>query len=371
LRGRPVLVGDPGARGVVSTASYEARPYGVGSAMPMAQARKRCPDAVIVRPRFDAYMEASRLIREVFDRFSPLVEPLSIDEAFLDMSGTASLLGPPEQIGRDLKEQVRAATQLCVSVGMAPCKYVAKVASDLCKPDGLLVVRPEEVRGFLAPLPVSRLWGVGPKTQPRLTRIGLETLGDVASADPRFLEAELGSLGPHIHRLALGDDPRPVIAEHEAKSIGWERTLEQDVRGEEAILPHLRRAADEVARRLRAEGLEARGLRIKLKTRDFVLHTRQCRLPQTTDSAPYLYEAAGRLLGEAMPALPVRLIGMAAFDLDDGSAPRQQSLFTDEKRGRRSRLDQALDAIDERFGRGAVQRASELGDRTDEDEGSE
>ena len=332
--------------------------------MPMALARKKCPEAIVVPPRFDAYVAASRKVREVFDRFSPLVEPLSIDEAFLDLTGSRNLLGPPEEVGRRIKAEVREATGLAVSVGIAPCKYVAKVASDVGKPDGLLIVALDEVLDFLSPLPISRLWGVGPKTAPRLLELGLTTIGEVAAADPGRLEAELGELGVHISRLARGDDPREVVPDREAKSVGWERTLDVDVRGEEAILPHLRRSADEVAWRLRREGLRAMGVRLKLKSSDFVLHTRQCRLRLASDTADDLFAACKRLMPEVNLALPMRLIGLAAFDLVDSSAPEQQDLFLGSGRKKRSKLDQALDEIDQRFGRGSVQRASEVGART-------
>lgn len=359
LRGRPVIVGGPGPRGVVATASYEARSFGVGSAMPMSVARRRCPEGIIVPPRFDAYAAASRKVREVFDRFSPLVEPLSIDEAFLDLTGTRSLLGAPADVARRIREEVREATGLAVSVGVAPCKYVAKVASDIAKPDGLLVVPAEEVLAFLAPLPVSRLWGVGPKTEPRLRELGLETLGQVAACDQALLESRLGSLGTHIHALARGDDPRAVIPEHEARSMGWERTLDEDVSGEAAIMPHLRRSADEVARRLRKDGLRASGVRIKLKSRDFFLHSRQARLAVPADSAEDLLATAERLLAEVDLSLSFRLIGLAGFDLSSSRTPVQGDLFLTRTRERRSELDRTLDAIDARFGHGAVRRASE------------
>jgi DNA polymerase-4 len=212
LRGRPVLVGPPSSRGVVLTASYEARPYSVGSAMPMARARRLCPDAVIVPPRFDRYQEVSATIMEVFSNFSPDVEALSLDEAFLDMTGSEQLFGDPESMGRQLKSAIRDVTGgLTASVGLSASKYVAKVASAFQKPDGLTVVPPEDATAWLAPLPVSRLWGAGPKTQRRLHDLGLYTIGDVASADVRFLSAKLGRAGTHFHTLAQADDPRPVI----------------------------------------------------------------------------------------------------------------------------------------------------------------
>lgn len=247
LRGRPVLVGPRSARGVVLTASYEARPYGVGSAMPMAKARRLCPNAVIVPPRFDRYQEVSRTILRVFSDFSPEVEALSLDEAFLDMTGAEQLFGDPQSMGRRLKDAVREATGgLTASVGLSANKYVAKVASACQKPDGLTLVPPVEARAWLAPLPVSWLWGAGPKNQTRLFQIGLRTIGEVAEADPDFLFAKLGKVGLHFHALAHAEDCRPVIGGRSSKSIGSERTLEKDVSEKSLIKAHLRQSADAI-----------------------------------------------------------------------------------------------------------------------------
>jgi DNA polymerase-4 len=211
LRGRPILVGPPSSRGVVLTASYEARPYGVGSAMPMAKARRLCPTAMIIPPRFERYQEVSRMIMRVFSDFSPDVEALSLDEAFLDMTGSEQVLGDPKSIGRRLKTAIRETTGgLTASVGISATKYVAKVASACRKPDGLTVVPPEEAKAWLAPLPVAWLWGAGPKTQVHLHHLGLQTIGEVARADPQFLFAKLGSAGLHFHTLAQAEDPRPT-----------------------------------------------------------------------------------------------------------------------------------------------------------------
>jgi DNA polymerase-4 len=231
LRGRPLLIGPPSDRGVVLTASYEARPYGVGSAMPMAKARRMCPNAVIIPPRFDRYQEVSATIMGVFADFSPDVEALSLDEAFLDMTGSEQLFGDPESIGRRLKTAIREATGgLTASVGLSATKYVAKVASACQKPDGLTVVAPDKAKTWLAPLPVSWLWGAGPKTQARLHCLGLHAIGDVADADPQFLSAKLGSAGLHFYTLAQAEDPRPVLGRRTSKSIGSEHTLDKDVR---------------------------------------------------------------------------------------------------------------------------------------------
>jgi len=359
LRGKPVLVGGTGRRGVVSTASYEARPFGVGSAMPMAEARRRCPQAIVLPPRFERYQEVSERIMGVFDAHSPLVEPLSLDEAFLDMTGSEGLFGPPRSMAESIKRAVTEATAgLTVSVGVATTKFVAKVASDYQKPDGLTLVPEGAWRRFLWPLSVTRLWGVGPKSVERVRALGLETIGDVAEASPRRL-APLGSLGDHILALSRAEDPREVVPERQAKSIGAEMTLEKDVRGAEQIRPHLRRAATEVGRRLRDAGLDARGLRIKLKTAEFRLLTRQCRLGKRTSSTQTLLEAAEALLGELDVDRPFRLVGLAAFGLEERAAPVQTELFPDAKEGRREELDRALDSLEARFGKDVVRRGDD------------
>jgi len=359
LRGRPVIVGHPGARSVVTTASYEARPFGVGSAMPMAKAMRLCPEAVVVPPRFRRYQEISRKVMEVFARFSPRVEALSLDEAFLDLTGAEGLFGPPEQVARRIKAEVREATGLTVSVGVSTTKFVAKVASDFRKPDGLTVVPPDRVLAFLHPMQVGRLWGVGKKAEERLRRLGLRTIGDVARASRSFLEAELGSLGLHLHQLAQGIDPREVIPDREAKSIGAEETLEKDVIGAAAIRPHLLAAADKVAMRLRKAGLGARGVRVKLKSADFQIHTRQTTLPRQVETAAPIYEAALRLLPSFPLDRPWRLVGITAFDLGD-PAPSQGDLFATPVERKQSNLERALDDVRARFGAAAVRRASEL-----------
>ena len=362
LRGKAVLVGGTGPRGVVSTASYEARPFGVGSAMPMALARRRCPHAIVLPPRFERYHAVSRVVMETLGAFSPLVEPLSLDEAFVDMTGCEALFGGPREMGETVRRAVFEATALTVSVGASATKYVAKVASDRRKPDGLTVVGPDEVAGFLHPLPIDRLWGVGPRTRSRLKARGLDTVGDVAATPPATLERWLGSLGAHVHALAHGRDERPVVPEREARSIGSENTLDSDVTGEAAIRPWLLRAADTVARRLRAEGLAARGVRVKLRTADFRLHTRQALLAGATHATRPIVEAAESLLHEFDLRAPVRLVGVAAFELRDGgdAEVHQLDLFDTPRREHDERLDRTLDVVHKRFGEGALTRARHL-----------
>ena len=359
LRGRPILVGSPSHRGVVLTASYEARPYGVGSAMPMAQARRKCPDALVIPPRFDRYQQVSRMIMSAFADFSPDVEALSLDEAFLDMTGSEELFGGPESIGRRLKTAIRDVTGgLTASVGLSSTKYVAKVASAFRKPDGLTVVPPEGAKAWLAPLPVSRLWGVGPKTQDRLQQLGLLTIGSVAEADPRFLSAKLGSAGLHFHTLAQAEDPRPVLGSRMSKSIGSESTLDRDVSEKADIKFHMRRSADLIGRRLRKKNYLASGVGLKLKTVNFQLISRRHRLSEPTDIAERLYSIAVDLLEHVDHRGPFRLIGLVAYDLVGSDDLAQPGLFN--TLGRRRQLEVALDRLADRFGINVVQRAEDL-----------
>jgi DNA polymerase-4 len=361
LRGRPVLVGSPSGRGVVCTASYEARPFGVGSAMPMVEARRRCPGAIVVEPRGERYAAISETVMETFARFSPLVEPLSLDEAFLDLTGCLGSNEAPATAGERLRAAVREATGgLTVSVGIAPSKYVAKVASDHRKPDGLTVVPPGQVEAFLHPLPITRLWGVGPRGAERLRALGLHTIGDVAGVPADELAASLGHLGAHISSLARGSDPREVVATREARSVGAEMTLATDIEGPEAVLPHLRRVADRVARRLRASQLLAGAVRVKLKTSSFRLRSRQCRLIAPADGAETLLRAGRALLREFPYDEPMRLVGLAAFDLRGGGGVEQQLLFGGDERQQQRRVDQVLDRVHDRFGREALRRGSDL-----------
>ncbi len=363
LRGRPILVGSPGGRGVVLTASYEARPYGVGSAMPMAEAQRRCPDALVVPPNFERYQAASKAIMGVFRDFSPDVEPLSLDEAFLDMSGATHIFGSPKDMGRQIQEAVFEATRgLTVSVGLSGTKYVAKVAGAIRKPNGLTAVPQNEAKAFLAKLPVSRLWGAGPKTVARLERLGFLRIGDLARADPNDLTRQLGSMGQHFYRLAHAQDPRRVQRSRRMKSIGSERTLATDVVTLSTIKLHLRRSAENVGERLRKKRLLACGVRIKLKTKRFQLRSRQTKLVKPTDVSCELYEAGVRLLDELEHREAYRLVGMAAFDLATANAPMQLDLFN---HGARRRLETTIDGLTARFGPGILCRAADLEDGRD------
>ena len=315
LRGRPVAVGGAAGRGVVCAASYEARPFGVRSAMPMAQARQLCPDLVVVPTRFEAYREASAAVHAVFRRHTALVEPLSLDEAYLDV--TEPLVGPPGGIrtARAIRAEIFAATGLTASAGVSFCKFLAKVASDLDKPDGLSVILPGEARAFLAALPVERFHGVGPATARRLHALGIATGADLQMRSETDLRAALGKTGAWLARVAHGVDDRPVRPHRVRKSVGVERTFERDVRPD-ALAERLVPVADELARRLEGHGLAARTLTLKLKTARFVQTTRAASLLSPVASAEALLETATLLLRRpAPPEAPLRLVGITASAL--------------------------------------------------------
>lgn len=360
LRGRPVIVGGR-HRGVVLAASYEVRPFGVRSAMPMAHALRLAPrDVVVVRPRFEAYVAASERLHEIFSSVTDLIEPLSLDEAFLDVTGSRALFGEPEAIARTLRQRIRDELHLPASAGVAPVKFVAKIGSDLAKPDGLRVVSPGESRRFLAPLSVARLWGVGPATHQRLAALGLATIDDIARRERDELVRSLGPPGAHLHDLSHGIDPRPVTPDRDAKSIGAEDTFAEDLSARAELLPHLHAQALRVARRLRRSGRVARGVVLKLKTHDFELRTRRTTLRAATDDGQVLYDAVATLLSredELGALVPMRLAGVSAVLLE---APTVQPGLFDAGARRATKLNGALDAIADRFGVGAVRPADVL-----------
>ncbi len=358
LRGKPILVGPQSHRGVVLTASYEARRFGVGSAMPVGEARRLCPDAIMVSPRFERYQEISEQVMDIFGDFSPYVEAISLDEAFLEMSGASHFFGDPRSIGMKIKQAVREATRLNISVGVSGTKYVAKVASAHNKPNGLTVVPPNEARAWLAPQPVNKLWGVGKKTTPKLNAIGLHTIGDIQNADIRFLKHHLGSAGTHFYDLAHARDPRRVERGRTAKSIGSDRTLSKDVSSREDIEMHLRRSAERIARRVRKKDYVAGGIRIRLKTTKFEMLSRQKQFRKPVDTAEAFLAAARQLLDEFDHPGPFRLVGMAAFNLSWRNGPKQLDIFED---SRRRKLEVTMDDLAERFGKDVVMRAADIG----------
>ena len=364
LRGKPVMVGGTGGRGVISAASYEAREFGVHSAMPTYEARRRCPQGVFLPGSMRKYGEESKRIFEIFRRFTPVVQGVSLDEAFLDLTGTERLLGPAAEVGRKLRSAVREEADLPISVGIAPVKMVAKIASDAAKPDGLLEVKPEDVRAFLEPLPVRRIWGVGPVAEQRLARRGFATVGDLVRCDPERLRRALGPWGVEIARLGRGRELSEVEPYREPVSYSEENTFGSDVSDRERLESTIIAHAESVARRLRNDGLLARTVVLKLKLarrvaegpRGFPLWTRRVTLPEPTDDGEAISRAASAQLTRAALTEPIRLLGVGVTNLEPRER-EQLSLFeaSDGDR-RRSKLNHALDEIADRFGSGAVRR---------------
>lgn len=328
LQGRPVVVGGPAdGRGVVAAASYEARRYGIHSAMPSREASRRCPHAVFLRPDMARYREASREVFAIFHEVTDLVEPLSVDEAFLDVTDNHLGLVHGVEVARWLRREIKARTGLTASAGVAPSKLVAKIASDQDKPDGLTVVPPSRVRSFLRPLPVTRLWGVGPRMAERLRVLGLRRIGDVADADPKGLEEALGRMGPMLHRMARGDDPRPVRPRRARKSRGAERTFSEDVADRGVMTTRVVELAERVAEGLRKASQSARTVTLKVRYADFTTVTRAHTLPEPTDEPGVVAAAAVSLLDRTdVDAHPVRLLGVSVSGLEDGGR-RQLTLF--------------------------------------------
>ncbi len=363
LRGQPVLVGARSRRGVVTAASYEARPTGVRSAMSMVEALRRCPDAVVVPPRRARYTELSGRVFEVFRRYTPLVEGLSVDEAFLDVTGSRSLFGEGPEIARLIKDDVRSEIGLTGSAGVASNKFVAKIASDLDKPDGLTVVPVGGEAEFLAPLPLERMWRVGPKARVRLRAASLQTIGDLARSDLRTLEQLLGSWGPVARELARGIDERLVVVGAPPKSLGSESTFEEDLTTNDALLKPILRQSMQVADRLVNRGLWAQVVTLKLKYGDHRIRTRQARLPRAVSDTDSIFQAASELLSrfEAIEH-GVRLTGVSVSSL---TREPDAELFPDVERERRERLAATTGALRARFGTAGVTRASLIADPLD------
>ncbi len=359
LAGKPPIIGHRGKRGVVSTCSYEARKSGVRSAMPSVTAERLCPQAIWLPGRMDLYVRVSRAIRRLMEEISPAVEPLSIDEAFLDLTGIARDLEEGREIARQLKERIRKEQRLTASAGVAPNKFLAKVASDLEKPDGLVVLPLEEVPARLHPLPVERLWGVGPRTAEHLRAASIRTIGDLLKIPPAELERCVGaSAARHLLTLARGEDDRPVETGREAKSISEERTYGTDLTDPDEIDRALLERSEGVARELRRCGLVGRTVQIKVRTGDFTTWTRERTLPEPTDLPEVIVAAARRLFREKirLRGKGVRLLGVGVSTLEpEGGLPA--TLFPDPAEERARRLARAADAVRDRFGEEAVKRA--------------
>lgn len=363
LVGKPVIVGGtPEGRGVVAAANYEVRRYGVHSAMPAATAKRLCPHAVVLRPRMSYYAEISEQIRAIFGRYTPLVEPLSLDEAFLDVAGTEKLFGPPAELGQRIKREIQDELQLPASVGVAPNKFLAKIASDLDKPDGFVVVETGREQAFLDPLPISRLWGVGRATGGELQKLGVQTIGQLRQLSAKLLSEQFGKHGEHLWKLAHGIDDRRVVPDREAKSISHETTFETDIADMETLRAWLLHLTEQVAARLRRHGLRGTTVQIKVRYADFHTITRAHSLRQSTNVTNEIWNAASQLLTDRLPnrMLRIRLLGVDVSGFGTGER-RQQSLFGQSEADDLRRLDESVDRIRERFGREGLSRGSELG----------
>lgn len=361
LKGLPVVVGWAGARGVVTSASYEARAFGIRSAMPSAQARARCPHAIFIAPDMKAYAEASRDVMAVFRDFTPLVEPLSVDEAFLDVSGAQRLFGSPAQIGAAIRARMVQQHRLTCSIGVAPNKFLAKLGSARAKPDGMIVIPVDKQLEFLHPLPISALWGVGKRTEEALRRLGLSTVGDVAQASQGLLRAAVGqALAAHLSQLAWGRDSRRVSTERIDKSLGSETTFETDVDNADALRRTVLWLSQQVASRARSAGTAGRTVSVKLRFADFRTITRSRTLSGPTDVAHEIFHTAWELCEAARGGEKLRLVGVRLEGLleTSGTAGPARQLALDEPEHGWRDAEVAADAVAKRFGNGAVRPAS-------------
>jgi len=359
LVGKPVIVGGAaGGRGVVAAANYESRKFGVHSAMATATALRLCPHAIIIKPRIDFYAQVSKQIRAIFADYTPLIEPLSLDEAFLDVRGSAALFGSAVVIGKLIQTRVRDELKLVASLGIAPNKFVAKIASDLQKPAGFVVVEAADVQPFLDPLPISRLWGVGKVTGQQFARYGLRTIGQLRALPQQQVHDLLGNAAEHFWKLAQGIDDRAVVPDREAKSISHETTFGEDIREDETLRGWLAELVEQVARRLRQYDLKGRTVEIKVRYADFQTVTRSFTLREPTNITSELWQAALALYDKkiANQHPPVRLLGFGVHGISEADQPRQQELFGEEKRGRERQIDSIADQIVAKFGKQSINR---------------
>jgi DNA polymerase-4 len=360
LRGKPVIVGGAGDRGVVAAASYEVRRFGVHSAMPTREALRRCPDAICVRPRIGHYSDVSQQIFAVFHEFTPLVQGLSLDEAFLDVTASLGALGSAEHIAREIKRRIRERTELTASVGVAPNKLVAKIASDLRKPDGLVIVLPGEVTGLLDPLPIRKLFGLGAKTAPKVEALGIHTLGDLRQAAPSRLRPIFGRYTERLQQRAAGIDDRPVVPDEDEKQISAEETFAADVSEPARLHAEINRLADRACSRLRARKLAGGCVTVKIRRGDFTTYTRQRAFEPRTQETRVVARIAGELLDAFLASQPraaLRLLGVGVSDLGEEV---QADLFADPGSTRNRQLDSAVDAIRQKFGSVALRPASAI-----------
>jgi DNA polymerase-4 len=360
LRGKCVIVGGTTNRGVVSTASYAARKYGVHSAMPIFQAKQICPQGIFMPPRFERYKEVSVTVMSLLKDFTPLVEPVSIDEAYMDISDCDKLHGSPAEIGASIKEIIKATVKLTCSVGIAPIRFLAKIASDMDKPDGLTVILPAEVPSFIDALPIQKVPGVGKKTGVQFSLLGIQTLGDVKKFPEKLIRDRFGKYGKRLLELAAGIDDTPVSPSSRHKSVSSEQTLSQDTRNRQSLDKYLLKHSQDVAKQLRKMGMRAKTITLKLKHADFKQITRSTTLTAPIQSSDKIFLEASRLLTDYPLQKQVRLIGVGVSSLVSRELPVQLSLFDETKKKDEhwEKIDQTIDTITQRFGKNAVKRAS-------------
>jgi len=360
LKGKCVIVGGQSNRSVVSAASYEARNYGIKSAMPIFMAKQKCPEGVFILPRMKRYKEVSKEIMKLLCDFSPLVEPVSIDEAYIDITGGERLLGSPEQLGMQLKRKIKKKVNLTCSVGIAPNKFLAKIASDMNKPDGLFIIKPDEAYEFIKLLPINKVPGVGKKTGSHLEKLGITTLGDVKNCQDKTLFNRLGKFGKRLVELSACIDNSPVKPFTQRKSISTEHTLAEDTRDLESLKIFLLKHSDDVGRELRRLKIKAKTITLKLKHSDFKQITRSTTIDNPTQSSKTIYSTACRLLLKYRLKTKIRLIGVGVSGFVPSAIPFQMELFErKEKKGNNwEKVERAVDTIIEKFGKDAVRRAT-------------
>ncbi|QDT92414.1 DNA polymerase IV [Gimesia algae] len=372
LQGQPIIVGGRAEhRGVVSAANYPARKFGVHSAMPMKTARQLCPQAHFFPVRMSDYAEVSQALQKIFRKYTPLVEPLSLDEAFLDVSGSQLLFGNGREIASAIRLEVRQSLQLIASVGVAPNKFLAKIASDADKPDGLVVVEPDKIQEFLDPLPVSRVWGIGKVATQRFNRLGIQTIAQLRVLEPKILTELFGEQGLHLKNLSQGVDDRAVVPERQAKSISRETTFTSDVTDPEILRTILTGLVEDVARRLRKNNLRGKTIQLKIRYDDFSTFTRSITVSQPTDLTREIEQSALQMLDQKLPERPlsIRLIGVGVTGFQSGSQ-HQKSLFDEEDQQKFSRLDQVKDQIASRFGSNSITRGNRISSEDSQEETS-
>lgn len=356
LRGLPVIIGGrPDQRGVVSTCSYAARKYGVHSAMPLTEAYRRCPQGIFLPGDMAKYQTASRQVFAIFHRFTPLVEPISIDEAFLDLTGCTNLFGDPLTIAGRIKQLIKEEVGITASAGIAHNKFLAKIASELEKPDGLVWIKPDQIKGVLHPLPIGRLWGVGPKTADKLTTLGIKTVGDLAHFDQNLLSRATGrALASHLQQLAAGQDERPVLPGTDIKSMGHEHTFPQDTSDLEQVLAILLHLSEKVGRRLRRAGMFGRTVALKLRYHDFTTLTRHTSLDEPTNLDQIIYQTGKGLFMRTYNGQPIRLIGISLQNLSRESIQQLSFLGAQAELEKRERMAQVMDTIKNRYGENSI-----------------